>query len=881
MKVSNKLLRVEAIMLVSIFLFSFFPEREKGMEKSSPDASEIPLSSLSEEAQIQRLQNNAGYMGFIENKGQLRKGEDVAYYIQQRNLGIYFKKTGISYIWIKEDSTPDSSNLKGLIPFPKVAQKRMDMQWEGSNPQVQIRASQVRPDLRHYYTGNDSEGLTHIRNFGEILYENLYPHIDMRMYFKENQLKYDFIVKPGGKVADIQLCYTGQDTMLYHPDGSIEVQHAWGSLEEGIPMSYQIKDGDTAFVSSHYQLKEDMIQFETEEYDPTAYLVIDPTLEWSTYYGGADSERSNSVYTDDVGNVYIAGRVQNGHYNTTYSNFASSGHDHIPSGDNDAFLVKFDPSGNRQWATYYGGDDEDYAWSVCTDLSGDVYMAGVTHSNSEMAENGHDETYNELGQNHGNRFNRDAFLVKFSEDGTRIWGTYYGGEDPDPGMTGESKAEEGRAVCTDSDGNVYLAGFTCSEEYIAWEGHDNTYNGGYDAFLVKFNSDGDREWATYFGKGGWDSADAIATDDWGNVYIAGHTESSGLAFKALHDDTYSGGSDGYLAKFSPDGRLYWCNYIGGDDLDRAHSIDTYLGYVYVAGITKSDNGIARWGHDNTYNGKMDAFLIQFGFLGNRLWGTYYGGAEDEGIRVQDPDGDYRYWRTTSVAVSKNSDLYLSGVTKSNSHIATNNGYDPTYNGSKDAFIVRFLKNGDRQWGSYYGGESDDYSLACTTDPWAKVYITGATNSPSGIALNGHDNSYEDSEGIGYSDAFLAKFYPYDTGGDPDPPVEGGPNDPQESPLPSSPRGKRALGSEPGKFIEPQLQLYPNPSQDQVHVYFQSAKNESHHLLIQDIQGKMMYSQSGLQGSIDQELDLSQLPVGMYVVTIRSESGSVTEKLLIK
>ena len=876
MKVSNKLLRMEALFLVSIFLFSFFPEKRRTTER----ASSAPASITSHEAQLKGFQDKTVQMGFIENKGQLRKGEDVAYYIQQRNLGIYFKKTGISYIWIKEDPTQDSSNLKGLTPFPKIAQKRMDMQWEGSNPQVQIRASQVRPDLRHYYTGNDSEGLTHIRNFGEILYEDLYPHIDMRMYFKENQLKYDFIVKPGGKVADIQLCYSGQDTMLHNSDGSIEVKHAWGSLEEGTPISYQVIDGDTSMVSSWYHLTEDQIQFETKKYNHAENLVIDPTLEWGTYYGGSNTERSNAVYTDDVGNVYIAGVVLNGHYNSSYTNFPSSGHDHTMNGDNDAFLIKFDASGNRQWATYYGGNDEDYAWSVCTDQSGDVYMAGVTHSNTDIAENGHDETYNESNPGFGNRFNRDAFLVKFSEDGTRIWGTYYGGEDPDAAMTGDSKAEEGRAVGTDSNGNVYLAGFTSSEEYIAWEGHDNSYNGGYDAFLVKFDSDGDREWATYFGKDEWDSADAIAIDDWDNVYIAGHTESDALAFKALHDDTYSGDSDGFLAKFSPEGRLYWCNYIGGDDMDRAHSIDTYLGYVYVAGITKSDNGIARWGHDNTYNGEIDAFLIQFGFLGNRLWGTYYGGVEDEGIRVQEADGGYNYWRTSSVAVSKNSDLYLSGSTLSNSHIATNNGYDPTFNGGKDAFLVRFLQNGDRQWGSYYGGESDDYAMACTTDPWAKVYITGATRSPNGIALNGHDNSFEDSEGTVYSDAFLAKFYPYGTTGDPDGPPEVDPNDP-EDPYPSRPGANSSQGSDVGNWGGTRLRVFPNPTVDEVQLYFPGLRQTSYQVSIHDIRGNLVYKQTELSGIVDQQIDVSKLPKGMYVVSLQSAEESFSEKLLIE
>ena len=857
MSLYHKHLRVEAIILLSLFLFSFFPNENNLIEKDPSPSQKISLSSFSHGEQP----------GFIENKGQLRNGNEVAYYIQQESLGIYLKKTGIRYVWKKEVTSIDSSETRGLTQFPHYTYKYLDMNWEGSNPNVKIQATHARSDLRHFYTSGTTEGLTHVHNFGEIYYEELFPGIDMRLYFKGSQLKYDFIVKAGGKVSDIRMCYSGQDTMLNRPDGSIQIQHPWGSLEEGRPYSYQVLAGDTAFVSSRYQLQNGVIQFKVNKYDERESLVIDPTLEWATYYGGADTERANAVYTDDQGNVYMAGTVRNEIGHGSYSDFEHEGHDNSPNGPNDAFLVKFAPNGSRLWATFYGGDGEEKGWSVCTDPFDNVYLAGTTSSGTDIAENGHDEIYNEVGTNDGNRFNRDAFLVKFSEDGIRLWATYYGGEESQG--FGDSRSEDGMAVCTDSDGHVFLTGNTTSEQYIASDGHDNSFNGNRDAFLVKFDPNGNREWGTYFGGSEVDGAEAIASDDWGNVYIAGFTNSHGLATQALHDDTYSGDYDGFLAKFSPEGKLYWCNYIGGTELDRAHSIAIDNGYVYVAGMTRSQNGIAKKGHDITYNGGIDAFLMQFGFLGNLLWGTYYGGAEDDGIIVNTGTGD-NYWRTNSVRVSPNSQVYLAGATRSGSHIATNNGYDPTHNGDTDGFLVRFLRNGDRQWGTYFGGEASDYIMACAVDSWSNVYITGGTRSPSGIALNGHDNTFNDSESHVYTDAFLAKFGP-------ELPPEEEPDSPQDSEPSPDPRSNRTAITDLGT----KLYIYPNPTQDQVHIFLPNSREEDHQLIVQDLQGKTLYHQSGLKGSIKQKIALPKLPVGIYVVSIQSESSTFSEKLLIQ
>ena len=104
----------------------------------------------------------------------------------------------------------------------------------------------------------------------------------------------------------------------------------------------------------------------------------------------------------------------------------------------------------------------------------------------------------------------DAFIVKFNSNGGRIWSSYYGGESDDPAW----------GVSTDDQGNVFITGTTSSNWNIAFGGHQNSFAGrGSYAYLVKFNSFGNRIWSTYFGGPGGEIGTSVITDNNGNVFI--------------------------------------------------------------------------------------------------------------------------------------------------------------------------------------------------------------------------------------------------------------------------------------------------------------------------------------------------------------------------
>ena len=385
---------------------------------------------------------------------------------------------------------------------------------------------------------------------------------------------------------------------------------------------------------------------------------------WGTYYTGTGQvwpngeERGNSCITDAAGNVYMVG------FTSSNSDIATAGaHQTVyaggpivfGTGGYDAFLVKFNSSGVRQWATYYGGSQDDMGISCAVDASGNVYMIGSTSSTSGIATAGaHETTIN------------DGFLVKFNSNGVRQWGTYFEGN--------------GNACTTDASGNIYIVGLTNSTSGIATAGaHQTVMSGSGDAFLVKFNSSGVMQSGTYYGGAGVDIGYSCATDATGNVYLAGDTQqeflpaSSGVTTIGAHQSAYGGGySDGFLVKFDSNGLRQWGTYYGGSLLDVSFSCATDAsGNVYMSGETQSPNGIATSGaHQTTVDG---AFLVSFNSSGVRQSGTYYGGIKN--VCTSDASGN----------------VYMTGYTQSSSGIATAGAHQTANgnNGYSDAFLVKF------------------------------------------------------------------------------------------------------------------------------------------------------------------------------------------------
>jgi hypothetical protein len=664
---------------------------------------------------------------FEENKGQVTgaDGKNVKFVFKDGNLSMFLMQTGIAYQFHKITypegykpldkfaSIEEHEKMEKLQSQIKTETYRMDVILEDANSNPKISTKGKSNDYIQYYNLNALD----VRSYQKVTYYEVYPNIDWVVYINKNaginepKVKYDFIVHPGGDPSKIKLKTEWVEELTSNADGSITLNNKMGSVTEQPPVSFQ--DGKT--IETNFVVNKETISFYLENFDKSKDIIIDPGLVWATYYGGAGDESAHcAVYGS--GNVYLVG-----HTNSTIG-IASGGHQNtFGGGSSDAFLVKFNSAGIRQWATYYGGSGQDIAHYCAVDSSGNVYLAGYTGSTIGIASGGHQNT---LGGG-----SLDAFLVKFNSGGIRQWATYYGG----------SSTDYGRSCAVDGSGNVYLAGQTISTSGIASGGHQDTLGGSSsDAFLVKFNSAGIRQWATYYGGSGLDAGYSCAVDGSGNVYLTGYTGSAIGIASGGHQNTYGSGNDAFLVKFNSAGVRQWATYYGESVSDNGYSCTVDgSGNVYLAGETRSTSDIASGGHQNTIGGSWDAFLVKFNSAGVRQWATYYGGSGN----------DYAYY----CVVDGSGNVYLLGQTASTSGIASG-GHQNTFGGQFDAFLVKFNSAGVRQWGTYYGGSGHDIAHSCALDGSGSVYLAGQTLSTSGIASGGHQNT------IGGSwDAFLVKL----------------------------------------------------------------------------------------------------------------------------
>lgn len=339
---------------------------------------------------------------------------------------------------------------------------------------------------------------------------------------------------------------------------------------------------------------------------------------WLAQRGTAEREFAFGVATDDGGNVYATG----------YTGSALDGNKGL--GGWDVFLMKFGPAGNWLWTRQDGTGQDDEGRAIATDSSGNVYITGYVRGNFHGIPR--------VGS-------ADVFVSKYDPAGTRLWSALFGSTDVD----------ESFGIACDASGNVFVTGW-CSGSI---EGNPYLANG--DNFLVKYDTNGQRQWLRQWGTYNKDTGYSLACDAAGNVYLSGYTTGPLYAPPI-------GNRDYFLARFDASGNLLWGRQTGTSGHDQGWGVATDAdGNAYVAGETGGPLD------GNLCQGGLDVFLSKYDPAGSRLWTSQIGTGESD-------------W-ADGVAVAGNGDVFVGGTTYGSLDGGSNQGLC-------DAFVMKFTPSTD-------------------------------------------------------------------------------------------------------------------------------------------------------------------------------------------
>ncbi len=385
-----------------------------------------------------------------------------------------------------------------------------------------------------------------------------------------------------------------------------------------------------------------------------------------------------------------------------------------------------------EWAINMGGDKADQGFNTAIDSKGNVYITGRFSSTAIDFSPG--PIFKTLGSD-------DIFLAKYDPAGKCLWAKQMGG----------TSLDQGWAIAIDGNDNVYITGYFIGDGdfNIGGKGGElESINWGIDAFVAKYDSDGNFLWANSMGSKYGDMGQAIAVDNKGNVYVTG-----------VYNDTInfnengSGGivlpygkADIFLVKYDSTGNYVWAKGMGGTGNDYGNGIAVDGNSVYVTGYidagTSNFDGNNIKGQLNSMGG-TDIFLARYDLDGNYSWAINVGGSGT----------DFGY----SVVVDKGSNVYITGYF--NSLIAN---FDPvSYKpinvaGTRNAFLAKYDSTGKYIWAHGFGDTKDGQGWKLATDASSNVYVTGSF--PISIKLNpANKNDSLKAVGGQVADVFLAKY----------------------------------------------------------------------------------------------------------------------------
>ena len=361
-----------------------------------------------------------------------------------------------------------------------------------------------------------------------------------------------------------------------------------------------------------------------------------------------------------------------------------------------------------KYSSYLGGTDDEGIFGIGFDLEGNIYVAGET---SSLDFPGAGVPQEKLGGNY------DAFVSKFSRDGSRLlYSTYLGGLMYDHAV----------GLAVEPRGAVYIAGITSSRNFPVVDPLQPSLKGSSNAFITKLSSSGSQlVFSTYLGGSGEDGASGITIGRSGDVFVAGYTTSPDFPTApggaqevcdlGVHPGVCTG--DGFLTKLNASGtQLRYSTFLGGSSYDQISAVKVDQdGTAYVVGQTSSTDFPTRDAFQPALAGYANAFVAKVSPTGNSIEASSYLGGEG-------------FDAAMDLALDDNQNIYVTGFTSS-ATFPTLRPIQGALAGQLDAFVVKVLgKNFELSYATYLGGAMEDIPFRIVVDALGDASIAGYTSS---------------------------------------------------------------------------------------------------------------------------------------------------------
>nr|NQU91427.1 T9SS type A sorting domain-containing protein [Bacteroidota bacterium] len=519
-------------------------------------------------------------------------------------------------------------------------------------------------------------------------------------------------------------------------------------------------------------------------------LVSQPfQIEWQGCFGGSDSDAANDIAMLNNGYL-IAG--------STLSNDGDIGYLH---GGQDWWIINTDFTGNLIWEKTLGGSNGDYLLRIIPDLSNNYYLLGSSYSSDGDITN---DPYPE---------STDFWIVKIDRLGNILWDRILGGNVLDQMWAGTLT----------SDGGVLAYGWTGSPD-----GDVSVSYGAYDMWMVKVNSDGEKEWDFSIGTDWFDYGQAvIETSDGG--FLCGGSSMIGEGGNLTCEPFNYSHAEAILVKLDKDRNIEWQNCYGGSGHEGVWSLlELNDGYIFTGLGDSNDGDLTGSG----CHGDGDVWVVKIDFGGNIIWQKCFGGSK------------YEY--SPNIFQSSDGGFSIIGMTQSEDGDVFGNH---SLQDRNDIWMIKVSTNGELLSQQCIGGMVDEkvnFGVIKKSD--YNFVIAGETNwGPSyDVQCTPHNQQ------VPYDDFWVLEVK--DT----------------------------ITGITNNQHQEIEIELYPNPAGQWIVVDFKlPLGNYNGEISLIDVTGKIILSEKIYGNENQKVLDIAYVTPGLYFYTITSGGIIKRGKIVVK